>query len=342
MFWFVSFSLLLHIVITVVVPLVLMFKLLLSLKFFEVTQYKNIAQISLCDRMKYFEDQSNLVIYVPSNASFVMRLNGWSFGNFLSKIKNDLPYSTEFKRAMLKTTIDLQKKFNASTGYTYSDEINLIFPALSSDSDGNIQQHIFNGNSKKLLSTIPSIASVLFDRHIKDELSKSNIENPEFIPSFSAKLVVFPEGCNYELMNYIIWRSKGDCVKNFVSMYAKTYIGIKKIEYLSTNDRINKLKTFGLDLSDKGNIDFSQKHGVFIKLGPDNNENFYVFKNLKYSKNMTIFLLNKNPQLDDNYEELLCDNNAILYTKQTKNTLFDLPCVSKTNNQENDTIQTTD
>ena len=78
----------------------------------------------------------------------------------------------EFKRSMIMTAHDLLHQFHASTVYTYSDEITLIFPPVCMDANKNIflGKHLFNGKVNKLLSVIASYASVSFYKHISREL----------------------------------------------------------------------------------------------------------------------------------------------------------------------------
>lgn len=328
----------LHFALTVLLPLILIAKTLKTLNWpeFELNTIKT-TQFTLDERMKYFEEQSKLFVSVPADMPYIVRLDGWSFSKFTTSLtKTNAPYLTEFKRAMIKTTMDLQKKFNASTAYTHSDEITLIFPRQVLTSNGTVSPHIFNGRSEKLLSIIPSFASVTFDRHLRNELTKSGMNLYESIPSFDARLLVFPAGLEYEIVNHMIWRSKGDCTRNFVSMYAEKYIGKKKIEGMPMVNRIAKLKDLGLDFNENGNIDFSLKHGVFIKSNGNSDERYYVFKNLKYFDNMLDFLLSKTlypetNELFESEEKLKQDLNTVLYTDQTKNTLFDFPCIVPNN-----------
>jgi len=335
----------LYFILTVLLPLTLIIMLLRMITWteFKPNTTKITQQFALGDRMKYYEEQSKLFVSIPANMPFIVRLDGWGFSKFSSKNKQSsgLPYSTEFKRAMLKTTMDLQKKFNASTAYTHSDEITLIFPTQVLTSNGTLPSHIFNGKSEKLLSIIPSFASVSFDRHLKNELTVSNIELYESVPSFDARLIAFPNRLEHEIVNHMIWRSKGDGVRNFVSMYAEKYIGKTKIEGVSVTNRIANLKNLGLDLSENGNIDFSLKHGVFMKSNGNSDERYYVFKNLKYSRDMLNFLLSKILHSETTRafltEEKFKDLDTILYTDQTKNILFDFPCVTPKVDSEADT-----
>jgi hypothetical protein len=46
----------------------------------------------------------------------------------------------------------------------------------------------------------------------------------EFIPTFDAKLIVFPKNKNFEILNNIIWRTKRVCMQKIISLYAETYL----------------------------------------------------------------------------------------------------------------------
>ncbi len=77
--------------------------------------------VDLGERMKYYEKLCLGQDYVPPDHPFVLRLDGRAFSKYTKQFKTiaekqyGLPYSPEFKRAMLLTTHDLLHEFNACT-----------------------------------------------------------------------------------------------------------------------------------------------------------------------------------------------------------------------------------
>jgi hypothetical protein len=101
-----------------------------------------------------------------------------------------------------------------------------------------------------------------------------------------------------------MWRSKGDCTRNFISMFAEKYLGKKSLYKVNSTERVNRLIDVGVLSFDPEheNVDFSMKHGVFIKrvnnvdpvFGKSSiNTTFYVFKTFKYTLEMVKFLTEK-------------------------------------------------
>jgi tRNA(His) 5'-end guanylyltransferase len=318
---------------------------------------------ALGDRMKYYERLSQNVYVVEPDMPFIIRIDGRAFSKFTKKFKTyafdayGLPYSVELKRIMLLVANDLLHEFRPSTVYTHSDEITLIFNAQDISQNGNYNEHIFGGRTDKLLSLIPSFASVCFSHHlaelgpvfgpvIYDEMNSHHtcyVYKSLIKPStcsqvqiFDARLLVFPDDKFHEIVNHMMWRSKGDCTRNFISLYCEKYIGKKQIQYMQKDQRLNELKTLGFDLSGNGQykVDFAMKHGVFMKLNNDDiiKTVFFVFKEYEYSDEMYYFLTEKyadfitSCETDDffnddvlvfdslNYKELFSVNTTDEYT----------------------------
>lgn len=141
----------------------------------------------LGDDMKAYEVEYEMQI--PGDHAFIVRADGHSFSKFTRGFHQ--PFDENFKTAMIRTTGDAIVQFHASTGYTHSDEITLIFapmPLLERSVDDaigdegkigdqgkkkqslsysdKIQSHPFNGRVCKLLSLISSYISVRFNYHL--------------------------------------------------------------------------------------------------------------------------------------------------------------------------------
>lgn len=287
-------------------------------------QKESPVPVPLSDRMKYYEVLSKNIVKVDERLPFAMRLDGRAFSKFTKFLKYygkkyySVPYSPEFKRAMILTTHDLVHEFSASSGYTHSDEITLVFSPCTTDRS----THQFDGKVSKLLTTISSFATARFIFYLDGEMNnlKTNLGEKlkpdkydpiEYLctsastsstPTFDARLIVFPLNKIYEFGNLLLWRSRYDCSRNFVSMFAEEYVGKKKLIGLNTEKRVDELIKAGIVgfTKDDENIDYSLKCGVFMKRseresfttrGNSLSTNFYVFKTLKYSEEFVSFLL---------------------------------------------------
>jgi tRNA(His) 5'-end guanylyltransferase len=285
--------------------------------------------VNLDERIKYYEKQSQTITQIGPEYPFIIRLDGRAFTKFtkqFKKINKDIPYSIEFKTAMIKTCHDLLHEFNPSTVYTHSDEITMIFN--SAIVEDNIHQHIFGGKVFKLLSLISAFASVRFNANLNIQKNDSTFNTKVKInenPTFDAIVIVFPK--SYEIVNHMMWRSKGDCTRNFISMFAEKFIPKKQLQHMNLTTRIENLQKIGINLSGE-NIDYSLKHGIFIKkCSPTINgeiiTNFYVFKNYKFAEDMLNFLLCDH---GNKYNmENLSSMNPIVYDITNYNELFIIP-----------------
>lgn len=281
-------------------------------------QVEQTVPVDLGERMKYYEAMSENISVVEPEQSFVIRIDGRAFSKYTKSLKalsqktHDVPYSPEFKRCMLLTANSLLREFRPSTVYTHSDEITLIF-SPSVDKNGYSTPHAYDGKVRKLLSLIPSYASVVFKTNIDREMELVYGKSTEYknvskqlqseytcgeVPTFDARLIVFPE--DYEIVNCIMWRSKGDCTRNFVAMFSDKYLSKKSTHQVSTKDRIIMLREKGFELEGE-DVDISMKYGTMLKINGEKRGNtddacsvFYSFKNFKFSNEMLDFLLAKN------------------------------------------------
>jgi tRNA(His) 5'-end guanylyltransferase len=311
--------------------------------------------VELADRMKYYERLSKNIVQIDRNHPFVIRLDGRAFSKFTAKFKKygeiyyKIPYSPEFKRAMILTTHDLIHEFSTSCGYTHSDEITLVFPARKEEGS----MHPFDGKVDKLLSLVASFATARFIYYMEKEMDRLELvfgEQKQIVdygatahlckpasisvtPTFDARLIVFPIEKTYEIANLLMWRSRGDCNRNFVSMFAEKYIGKDKLNKLKTYERVNKLVDVGLlgfSPNDE-NLDYSMKCGVFLKRLEHVTEcnkkdklttKCFVFKTFKFSDEMVKFLTETN-----GYNELMLTegmklSNPLVYDERNINILL--------------------
>lgn len=231
--------------------------------------------VSLNDRMKSYELQTRN--YVEKHESYIVRIDGSNFKAVSKRFKRSDTnkhdaFDVFFVKTMILTAKDLITKFNCSTIYVHSDEISLIFDKVCNineleTSKGN-GEHIFGGSIEKIITEIPSYASVRFCHNLKKSINdqlddypkvKEMLDDPHIM--FDGRIIIIPD--IYEIANYIYWRSCIDCYRNCVSGYIQTYESSKSIESLSTSDRVRVLK-------DKHNFDIDDvaqnlRYGTFIK-----------------------------------------------------------------------------
>ena len=72
---------------------------------------------------------------------------------------------------MIETSFDLLEKFRPTTAYTHSDEITLIFPALTEEDKKNGTTLSFNGRIQKFATLLASYCSIRFNYHIQKQPS---------------------------------------------------------------------------------------------------------------------------------------------------------------------------
>jgi tRNA(His) 5'-end guanylyltransferase len=214
-------------------------------------------------RMKEYEFNSLKITNVHPYQNFIVRLDGRTFSTLINPLKTiakldhiKKPYHPAFNEAMIHTCHDLLTEYNGvTTAYTHSDEITLIFASVSTQEEyenkKNKSVHDFNGRVIKLLTCLSGFTSVRFTHNLKNELLKygeeekryieRNIENPKF--TFDARLLVFPDDKQSEIVNHMIWRSKQDCFKNFVGTYARYYMSDNVLKKINTEERVEKVKS---------------------------------------------------------------------------------------------------
>lgn len=249
----------------------------------EVTTHKNeldLDDMNLGDRMKYYEkltqeNPTNILPYKP----FIVRMDGKNFSK-LSKLFLNKPFDKIFCKSMIQTaSAYLSFDLRPVTAYTHSDEITLIFAPVCTyeeyKSDPKKYCHPFDGKHYKLLSELPSYASIKFVSNMRKNILDSNdyytteqkqklmdlFENPKTI--FDARIIVFPDDKDYEIVNHMIWRSRFDCFRNCVSMYAYHYFSSNVLKNKSTSERIEMLKSKNVDF--QNDIPMYEKFGTFIK-----------------------------------------------------------------------------
>lgn len=244
---------------------------------------KKRKSMSLENRMRYYEDKHKHT--VSKYDTFIVRIDGSNFRSvskrFPSTVNNEKnPFDKYFVSAMARTASDLIAKFNCQTIYVHSDEISLIFAAVTTENDpeASKHEHIYGGRVEKIISLIPSYASVRFCHNLAEAI---NSETNEYVKvsyskviellessniMFDGRLFTVPE--NYEVSNYLLWRSCNDCYRNCISGYAQAYESHKSLNNLTTKNRIKLL----IEKHDINMIQVPQYllYGTYIKKNENN------------------------------------------------------------------------
>lgn len=175
------------------------------------------------DRMKMYETPST------SRRAFkgqplVVRLDGNNFHNFCSDLKK--PFDTNMSALMQATTSALVQRYNATVGYTQSDEITLVWITYP---DGTLELP-FSGKLQKIESLMASFAAAFFNTSLRQYLPNKDGD----LACFDARAFTTPTV--QEAYHAVLWRQQ-DCTKNAISMAAHALFpgqsGQKKLHGLS-------------------------------------------------------------------------------------------------------------
>ena len=225
--------------------------------------------IDLEDRIHKYENdvETKILPYKP----FIMRLDGNGFSKCTKHLKK--PFDINFTYAMVTVLGELLSRYHATTGYTHSDEITLIFkPACtkeSYDNKTNVNIHLFNGRLQKLVSEISSYTAVRFNYYMSKLISdsdkydsKTRILFSSFHQNFDARIILFPDDKPGEIINHMIWRSIIDCRRNAISTYAREYFSHKELMNKNSKMMIEMMKTKGFDWD---TVPIYNQHGIYAK-----------------------------------------------------------------------------
>ncbi|KAI5928594.1 tRNAHis guanylyltransferase-domain-containing protein [Camillea tinctor] len=164
-------------------------------------------KLTLGDRMKQYE--AALDITLPSSSAAILRLDGHGFSRFTASFQR--PFDPRIHAAMLGASGDLLGFFpRATVAYTQSDEITLVFPPAPDDSGDAVGA--FNSRVQKLVSLAASYCSVRFNAHLAVPGSE--------IAHFDARVFAVPSAD--EALNCLLWRCRGDAVRNSIGAFART------------------------------------------------------------------------------------------------------------------------
>lgn len=179
--------------------------------------------------MKQYETSFDFTL--PLSSPVILRLDGHTFSRFTAHFCR--PFDQRIHDAMVSTCSDLLKYFpQATVAYTQSDEITLVFPT-------GVQS--FNERIQKLSSLAASYCSVRFNAHLAAFLAAN--PEPKVKPTaydklgtahFDARFFAVPSV--EEALNCLLWRCRGDAMRNSINGFARTLYSDKQLHKKTTRE----------------------------------------------------------------------------------------------------------
>lgn len=195
----------------------------------------NQQPLTLADRMKQYEASFDFTLPLP--LPVVLRLDGHTFSRFTANFIK--PFDQRIHDAMIVTCADLLKYFpSATVAYTQSDEITLVFPS-------GVQS--FNERIQKLSSLAASYCSVRFNAHLASLLAacpEPKIKDAAYsaldTAHFDARFFTVPSV--EEALNCLLWRCRGDAMRNSVNAFARTLYSEKQLHKKGVKEVLDMLR----------------------------------------------------------------------------------------------------
>jgi tRNA(His) guanylyltransferase len=168
---------------------------------------------SLGDRMKRYEDVPR--ISLTPRMPMVIRVDGRAFHTYTRAF--DKPWSHVIRDAMTSAAIALMEEVSgAKFAYLQSDEISLAV----TDDDRLDSQAWFGKGVQKICSVAASIATVVFNDHMRELLGH------RARATFDARCWVIPRE---DLNNYYLWRQR-DATRNSVFLLGQAHFSHKALQ----------------------------------------------------------------------------------------------------------------
>lgn len=210
-------------------------------------KYKNDP---LGTKVKTWEDNTPEIL--PNQNWTIIRIDGHCFHTFTKGF--DRPCDKDLSDAMIATTKDLCKMFNAVTGYTQSDEITLLILPTEKDLNGEHFPMIFNGRKQKLVSLTASYASARFNyylslqsNHINDKGSIKYKKMNSGEAYFDSRAITLND--IKQVVDVFYWRCNFDCYRNGISALTQTIFSHKQLFRKNTTEKLNMLKEKNIDIN---------------------------------------------------------------------------------------------
>jgi tRNA(His) guanylyltransferase len=177
-------------------------------------------------RMKDYE--ADFEDSISSETPAILRCDGHSFSRMSDTFNK--PFDERYHNAMVETAKDLLKEFPSATiAYTASDEITLVFP------NG---LNTFNNRIQKISSVASGLASVRFYVNMMQQIEEHK-DNPDIKPikqygiqlishaHFDGRVYAVPDV--EEAVNCLIWRCRGDAMRNAVNAFARIHFNKRQL-----------------------------------------------------------------------------------------------------------------
>lgn len=186
-----------------------------------------VPNLTLAARMKAHEATYDTTL--PTGSPTILRLDGHAFSKLTSHFSR--PFDQRIHSTMINTSSDLLNHFPSATlAYTQSDEITLVFPSGIGS---------FNDRIQKISSLAAAYCTASFNLH----LSAAMVKMPEprikegvlGTAYFDARVLVVPSV--EEALTCVIWRFRGDALRNSVGSFARTMYSTKEL-HLKNNHQI--------------------------------------------------------------------------------------------------------
>ena len=226
----------------------------------EKEKYKNDP---LGTKVKTWEDNTPEIL--PNHNWTIIRIDGHCFHTFTKGFNR--PCDNDLSDAMIATTKDLCKMFNAVTGYTQSDEITLLLLPTEKDLNGKHFPMIYNGRKQKLVSLTASYAAARFNHYLS--LQSKHLEDTKSIKYkkmisgdayFDSRAITLDD--IKQVVDVFFWRYHFDCYRNGISALAQSFFSHKQLFHKNTTEKLNMLKEKNIDIN---SFPLHLLFGTFIK-----------------------------------------------------------------------------
>lgn len=211
----------------------------------------------LGERMKMYEHvwRHKLIRRMP----VIIRVDGKAFHTFTKGLNK--PFDDIFMDAMQATAEYLVREIQGCKfAYVQSDEISLLL----TDYDTYDTEAWFDNNIQKMVSVTAAKASAFFNQRFglcyvdyavvsKPEGTFDSayahrvLEAGSMLPVFDARAFNLDKD---EVCNYFIWRQE-DCIKNSISMIARTHFSDKELHGKSTIERKKMIEEEDIYINDR-------------------------------------------------------------------------------------------
>jgi tRNA(His) 5'-end guanylyltransferase len=173
---------------------------------------------------------------LPLETPTILRLDGHSFSKFTAHFSR--PFDQRIHDAMVATCADLILHFPSATlAYTQSDEITLVFPAGF---------QCFNERVQKISTLTAAFTSIRFNTHLAAFVAATPIPAVRDVETvlgsayFDSRVFAVPSV--EEALNCLLWRCKGDAVRNSVGAFARTLFSAGELQKKNTQETLEMIE----------------------------------------------------------------------------------------------------